>query len=189
MKPDATIQDNEPKKTVRKTRPPHAAALWYSVEQIPFVAPISLDEVEACVSAGELRPADVAGYRVLRRDVVEAFVERYEQRRAAGLLPPKPAPAAKPQPTTPVPACGVYLLMLLGSVAYVGRSTKLRHRLAAHRLSGRAFDEARVIPCDEPTSIWLEKELIRTLQPVQNLMRYQRHTKATERALAWEGLR
>lgn len=85
-------------------------------------------------------------------------------------------------PTAPV-QCGVYLLMLDGAVAYVGRSTTLKTRLATHRASGRKFDEARVIPCDEAASVWLEKELIRTLQPHQNLMRYVRHTEAAERAL------
>lgn len=90
----------------------------------------------------------------------------------------EPAPAVQHAPT-----CGVYLLLTAGVVVYVGRSTALKARLRTHRASGRDFDEVRVIPCDAETAGWLEAELIRTLQPSQNLIRYARRAAATARQL------
>jgi excisionase family DNA binding protein len=87
-----------------------------------------------------------------------------------------------------LPTCGVYLLFLGGDVVYVGRSTSMRSRLADHRRSGRRFDAHQTIACDEPTSVWLEKELIRTLGPIQNILRYQRAAKAAQHHLAERGL-
>jgi hypothetical protein len=84
------------------------------------------------------------------------------------------------------PEGGVYLLLIAGQVVYVGRSVDLLSRLAEHRRSGRPFDETRVIPCDLERSIWLERELIRTLDPEQNRVRYERH--AAEMARSLEGI-
>lgn len=88
----------------------------------------------------------------------------------------------------PPPTCGVYLLKVEDAVVYVGRSTSLAIRLATHRRSGRPFDEAQVIPCDEVTADWLERELIRTLAPPQNLLRYARHSTVKARELESAGL-
>jgi hypothetical protein len=74
-------------------------------------------------------------------------------------------------------------LVQAGAVVYVGRSTNLPQRLATHRRSGRGHDEARVIPCDAETADWLERELIRTLQPTLNLLRYERHARIMERTI------
>lgn len=83
----------------------------------------------------------------------------------------------------PAPVCGVYLLMIGEVVVYVGRSTTIRSRLAAHQRSSRPYDEARVIECAAEASVWLEKELIRTLRPAQNIVRYQRQARASEKSL------
>lgn len=94
----------------------------------------------------------------------------------------RPSPAkrtmrAKPSPPSSAEiTCGVYMLRTAHEVVYVGRSTNLRARLRTHRHSGRPFDGVQIIPCDADAAVWLEKELIRTLQPAQNQVRYQRHT-------------
>lgn len=100
---------------------------------------------------------------------------------------PQSLPAAEIQ--VGLVSCGVYLLYNDGALAYVGRSTSLASRLAHHRASGRLFGEARIIPCDEALSVWLERELIRTLQPPQNIVRYARSSAEAAHTLALAGLR
>lgn len=92
--------------------------------------------------------------------------------------------AIPPQSSEEDRRCGVYLLRQGDEVVYVGRSTRMGKRLAEHHASGRPFDGYEVIPCDEKTSVWLERELIRTLKPAQNLVRYRRHAEDIE----WEAM-
>lgn len=92
----------------------------------------------------------------------------------------------EPIVVTPPPAAtsGVYLLMQGDTVVYVGRSNNMNSRLTSHRRNGRQFDEAQVIPCDAVTSVWLEKELIRTLRPIQNVIRFNRHAEILGRLIS-----
>ena len=88
-----------------------------------------------------------------------------------------------PAPPIPPATSGVYLLSKDGAVVYVGRATSLSTRIARHRAAGRDFSDVEVIPCDRATSIWLEKELIRTLRPIQNLVRFARHSRGADRII------
>lgn len=119
-----------------------------------------------------------SGYtdKAVRRKIEEGvWLEGREYRRApdghividAEAVPPVDAPEAQ------TPSCAVYILYRGDSVAYVGRSNDQRRRLREHH--DLDFDRAEIIPCDEVTSIWLERELIRVLRPSQNIIRYSRH--------------
>lgn len=109
--------------------------------------------------------------------------EVLEAARAIGRAMAERVLAGLPAVADPVPdvSCGVYLLFDSGVVTYVGRSESIAYRLRQHRRSGRVFDAVHVIACDLERSIWLEKELIWALRPAQNLVRYERQAKASER--------
>ncbi len=125
--------------------------------------------------------AEVSGYseKAIRRKIEEGvWLENRQFRRAPDgrIMIDVEAVAALDAPT-PAQSGGVYILFNGEDVAYVGLSTNVAARLLQHERSGRQFDRAEVIPCDEATAVWLERELIRTLRPGQNLVRYERHAK------------
>lgn len=155
--------------------------LAYSVPEAVEASPWGKTTLYEMMASGELPWRMRFGKRyIMAGDLVAADAQWKAKRREAGAKPaPEPAPA---------PRCGVYLLLLDDVVSYIGRSTNLRSRLSEHRRSGRRFGEARVIACDAETAIWLEKELIRTLAPAQNVLRYQRQAKAARAAMRKAGL-
>lgn len=120
-----------------------------------------------------------SGYtdKAVRRKIEEGvWIEGREYRRAPDghividleAVPPLDAPE-------PIAACAVYILYRGDAVAYVGRSIDPQRRLGEHLKRECDFDRAEIIPCDELTSIWLERELIRVLRPAQNRIQYERH--------------
>jgi len=144
------------------------AKLSYTVDEAARAIGVSRSTVYKLFRIGELRNFRWGGRVLIHRLDLSAYIERRDN---------PPAPETPP----PLPRCGIYMLFAAGALVYAGRSTNLRERLATHRRSGREFDDAKIIECDLETAIWLERELIRTLQPVQNLMRYQRLAKIAER--------
>lgn len=147
--------------------------LAYNMNEAAAALGCTRDDLRKFVRRGELKAFKWQGLHLIRADVLHEF-----KRRPPVVKLPEPPPA----PAPPVPACGVYLLILGGQVAYVGRSTRLRSRLAQHRSSGRAFDEVRVIECAAEVAHWLEGELVRTLQPPQNVIRFKRRARAAAKS-------
>lgn len=76
---------------------------------------------------------------------------------------------------------GVYLLMERGELIYVGSSKNVDKRLREHRQNGRQFDCAHVISCPIEHAITIESQLIKRLEPSENI-RGLPHRAATERA-------
>jgi hypothetical protein len=70
-----------------------------------------------------------------------------------------------------MPACsqvGVYFLIRLGEVKYVGKTVNLYHRLDQHRRDGKAFDSYSFIPCTKEQLPELERIYIDLLMPEEN---------------------
>jgi hypothetical protein len=63
---------------------------------------------------------------------------------------------------------GVYLLMRLGRIVYVGSSADMAARVLAHRANGRLFDHAYYIAAPGSGRVSLERLLIEALKPPQN---------------------
>lgn len=118
--------------------------------------------------------------------LVRAFrIGRHIRIRAADapeVMPQKPR-VSRRRPIS-LPDSGVYMLFRDGELIYIGRSSELPRRITNHRRAGREFDEVRAIPCDYATAEWLEAELIRTLQPPENIKRFIRRAQRIEAALA-----
>lgn len=63
---------------------------------------------------------------------------------------------------------GVYFLMLMGSIVYVGQTTDLLGRLARHRRLGREFDSYNFIPVERARLDEVESAYIAALMPRLN---------------------
>lgn len=131
------------------------------------------------INGGEVPAFAINGK--IRRYIATADLDHLITRGAAHVLE-RMRQRKRRSATEDAPAkCGVYMLLVGGAVTYIGRSGQMHKRVQTHRASGRLFDEVRAIPCDLATSIWLERELIRTLQPPENITRFLRRAKAVER--------
>lgn len=159
--------------------------LAYSVDGAAKAIGISADVLERIIARGHLTTFQTMprGKRLLGADNVREFC-RVNSTAAAVLRCAETLPALMQMETSPLVECGVYLLFYRGALAYVGRSTQLRARLSEHRRSGRLFDTEQVIACAPEIAQWLEAELIRTLQPPQNVIRYARRAAIAAKALS-----
>jgi hypothetical protein len=70
--------------------------------------------------------------------------------------------------TKPGPQVGVYLLFLGDDLVYIGSSTNMPARVAAHRTNGRSFDRAYFIATKISERGTVERLLIKTFRPSQN---------------------
>lgn len=66
------------------------------------------------------------------------------------------------------PQIGVYLLLLDGEVVYVGSSTTMPARVVQHRVNGRPFNQVFYIQTTFREREYLERTLIRAINPSQN---------------------
>lgn len=64
--------------------------------------------------------------------------------------------------------CGIYFLVRMGMVVYVGQTTKLFNRLSQHQRKGRKFDSFSFIPCLPEHLDELERTYIALLFPEEN---------------------
>lgn len=69
---------------------------------------------------------------------------------------------------------GVYFLFLADKLIYVGRSQDCYKRITQHRMGGRPFDFATVMPLTPDLMNKVEPALIKSFQPPQNVV----HTDA-----------
>jgi excisionase family DNA binding protein len=159
-------------------------ALAYSVPDAGRVVGLSRTTMWRLIASGELQTFKIGGRTLVAREDLEVLMKLRPAPVVAAL-----APARRVKPAPPEPTCGVYILLLEDRPVYVGRSTSMITRLADHKASGRPHERAEVIPCDPEASVWLERELIRTLQPEQNVLRYQRHSRAMADDLKRRGLK
>lgn len=143
---------------------PFEQKLAFQIDEAASAVGLSRSTLYEAIKAGELELGKICGRSVIKADVLREWCDR--RVRKVSVVAERPSP----------PVCGVYMLRLDSQIVYVGRSTTLQARLSTHRRSGREFDEVEVIECEAETSAWLERELIRTLRPAQNLIRYTRHS-------------
>lgn len=64
--------------------------------------------------------------------------------------------------------CGVYLLFKEHELVYIGKSQDLYKRISSHRLNGREFDYAALIPLPESDLSWVESSLIKSFDSLKN---------------------
>jgi hypothetical protein len=159
--------------------------LAYGVEGAAKILGISGDDVRAIIEQGHLLSFSIVprGKMLIPAGDLDEF--RRAKTTLAAILECRESPTEQRRRALAVPTVtsGVYILFLAGLPVYVGLSRTLAKRLQAHVLSGRRFDAYEVIPCDQERAVWLERELIRTLKPTQNLVRYARHTAATGKTI------
>jgi excisionase family DNA binding protein len=146
--------------------------LAYNIPEAAKALGVSKATIWRKAKSGQLHVFHFLGRALIRADEIRAY-----------LHPPEPdiePEWAQPKPP-PMPRCGVYLLKQGERFSYVGRSVDLRSRLGQHRRSGRPFDSVEIIECAAEVAQWLEGELVRVLQPEQNIIRYQRRAAIAER--------
>lgn len=78
----------------------------------------------------------------------------------------------------PAPIAGIYFLFREGRLTYIGRSRDAEKRIKTHRKNGREFDRWLVAPCAEGDQGWIEAELIRSFDSVQNRTRAESKVEA-----------
>ena len=68
----------------------------------------------------------------------------------------------------------VYCLMRAEKLTYIGKTDSVFRRIGQHVDDGRQFDAIEVIKCKSELHMTrLEKELIRVLNPIENIIRYE----------------